>query len=57
MVIHAHFSLKIAHLPCFKILLMYLILTSKLVHDNSTTNIEWNALENTLPYAWEVMFQ
>jgi hypothetical protein len=32
--------LKLAHLPCFKILLINPILTTKLVHENSTTNIE-----------------
>lgn len=42
----AIFSLEIAHIPCFKILERNPILTSKHVHENSTTNIEWIALWN-----------
>ena len=43
------FALKSTHRPCFKILWINLILTSKHdVHDNSTTNIECNALKTTL---------
>ena len=40
------FSLEIAHLPCFKILHINPNLISELIHENSTTNIEWNALYN-----------
>ena len=47
-VTHAHFPFKIAHLPCFKILRIRPILTSKLIHEKSTTNIEWKALITTL---------
>jgi hypothetical protein len=43
-----HFSLKIAHLSCFRILSIYPILTSKVVHENSKMDIGQNALRETL---------
>ena len=48
------FSLVISHLPRFKIIWTNPILTSKLVQENSTPNIKWNALKITLSWAWEV---
>jgi hypothetical protein len=51
--IHAHFPpLKRAHLPCFKVLWINPISTSKLVHENSTTNTQSKAIETTLSQAW-----
>ena len=51
-VICAHFfSCIIAHLSSFKILWSNPILISKLVHENSTANIGWNALKTTLSWA------
>ena len=38
-------SLEITHLSCFKILQKIPILISKLVHDNSITDIKWNTLK------------
>jgi hypothetical protein len=49
-----HSPLQTTHHPCFRTLQINLILTSKLVHEKSTTNIEWNALKTTLSYAWEI---
>ena len=46
MVIHALFSLEISHLSCFKILWINPSLTSKLVHENSRTNIEYASQHN-----------
>jgi hypothetical protein len=40
------FTLKIAHLPSFRILRLNPMLTSKLAHENFTTNIEKNALKS-----------
>ena len=48
------FLFIIAHLPCLKILQINPILTSKPIHENPTTDIEWNALKSTLSKAWEV---
>ena len=54
--IYAHFfPFYIGHLPCFKILRTNPTLTSKFVHENSATNIEWNALKTTLWRAWEIL--
>ena len=53
-VIHTHSPLKIVYLSCFKMLHIHPSLTSKLVHGNSTTNIEWNAIKTTFYWAWEV---
>ena len=46
--------LELAHLPCFKILWIIPTLTSKVVHENSTTNIDYNAPKTTLSKAWKV---
>ena len=43
-----NFFLEIAHIPCFKILLINPVLTSKLVRENSIANIEWDAFKTTL---------
>lgn len=40
--------LKIAHFPCFMILWINLIVPSTLVHENSKTEMEWNAPKTTL---------
>lgn len=44
------FSLQIAHRSFFKILQLNHILTSKIVHENSMTNIGWSALKTTLSW-------
>jgi hypothetical protein len=41
-------SLQIIHLPLFKILWISPILASNLVHENSTTNIECDALKTII---------
>ena len=56
-VVCAHFFFKIDHLPCFKILWTNLVVSSKVVHEKSTINIEWNALKSTFSWAWEVKVQ
>jgi hypothetical protein len=49
MIIQSHFiPFEIFHLPCFKILWINPILTSKLGNEDFATNIEWNALKTTL---------
>lgn len=53
-IICARFPLLIAHLPCYKMLWTNPISTLKLVHENSTTNIERYALKTTLSFAWKV---
>ena len=40
--------LEIVHLLCFKIMQRNPTLTSKFVHENPTTTVDWNALKTTL---------
>lgn len=47
------FVANVAHLSFFKILQINSLFNQGAL-ENSTTNIEWNAMKTTISYAWEV---